>query len=183
LDFLSNETFFADFYREKQQKEKQYSQLQMDYAELKAEKEAREKAESERRLEEKINNYNLEKNIYVEDKMKSFIKEQNSNLLYFFRVTFQTVLPVFIGFYLKANKELSDWIEDLGGKQYFIWGGLSLVLLTEILGRLYLFNKDKVKSGWIWLKLIFLYIERENLKDTKRYELEIEYDNLNNMNS
>jgi hypothetical protein len=136
LDFLSNETFFADFYREKQQKEKQYSQLQMDYAELKAEKEAREKAESERRLEEKINNYNLEKNIYVEDKMKSFIKEQNSNLLYFFRVTFQTVLPVFIGFYLKANKELSDWIEDLGGKQYFIWGGLSLVLLTEILGRI-----------------------------------------------
>lgn len=181
LDFLSNETFFADFYREKQQKEKQYSQLQIELAELKAEKEAREKAESERRLEERRNNYNLEKNIYVEDKMESFIKEQNSNLLYFLRVTFQTVLPVFIGFYLKVNKELSNWIEDLGDKQYFIWGGLSLVILIEILGRSYLFNKDKIKSGWIWLKLIFLYIERENLKDTKRNELEMEYDNLNNM--
>ncbi|NBA77299.1 hypothetical protein GOQ04_17220 [Emticicia sp. ODNR4P] len=181
LDFLSNETFFADFYREKQQKEKYLSQLQTELDEFKAEKAAREKAESERTLEEKRNNYRIEKNIYVEDKMKNFIKEQNYNLLYFLGVTFLTVLPVFIGFYLKANKELSKWIEELGDKQYFIWGGLSLVLLLEILGRSYLFNKDKVKSGWIWLKLIFLYIERENLKDTKRNDIEMEYDNLNNI--
>lgn len=80
-----------------------------------------------------------------------------SELRYYFLVLLFTIIPIGVGIILKGVKPLNDWILGLGDKQYYVWGGLFLLFVIEVQGRSYLFNKDKIKKGWKWLKTLLSF--------------------------
>ena len=87
--------------------------------------------------------------------MEEDIPVLRNSVKYFLKISLITVLPVIAGFVLKANKALSEWIEGLSQNQWWIWGGLTTIFLIEIVGRSYIFDKDKMKIGWQWLCAYF----------------------------
>ena len=62
------------------------------------------------------------------------------------------------------NKKINDVIESWGPNQWYVWGGLALILLFELFGRSYLFNKIKIKIGYNWAVAL---INRKNYKKMK----------------
>ena len=72
---------------------------------------------------------------------------------------------------------MSDWVESLGTYQWCIWGGLAAITLIELFGRAYIFNKERIKSGWLWL--IINKDEKLKLKNQKLDEYKSEFDMTN----
>ena len=105
---------------------------------------------------------------------EKYKKNQNQNLLYFVFVFIVTILPIVIGFFLKANETLKKWMDSLGNNQLYIWLFLTLVFVFEVFGRSYIFNKEKVKNGWIWLTKI----NSKNHKAEKIIAFKTEFENL-----
>ena len=126
-------------------------------------------------LVEKENIKKIEKDKYIKTSFTKYKNNQNLNLLYLSFVFFVTILPIIIGFILKANKTLNTWMESLGTNQLYIWLVLVLIFVIELFGRSYIFNKEKVKNGWIWLgKLIF---KNKKHREEKKIEFSNEFEN------
>lgn len=109
----------------------------------------------------------------------SFKKSKRKDFSYFTSIVFLTLLPILIGIVLKNVKSLNDWIESLGAYQWWIWGSLVVIFLFEIFGRAYIINKEKVKSGWIWLTTILNKDKMKELKVLKLDEYKKEFDKTN----
>jgi len=106
-----------------------------------------------------------------------FKKSKLSDSFYFAKIFFFTLLPILVGIILKSIKTLNSWIESIGAYQWWIWGGLTIIILIELLGRAYIFNKEKVKFGWLWLKTN--KVEKNKLKNQKFDEYKNEFDKTN----
>jgi hypothetical protein len=141
------------------QKDTAISSLELRLLKLEEEKqkdrEDRKREQEQADLEKRKNKWEIEKGSFIAKKMEEDISILRNSVKYFLKISLITVLPVIIGFILKANKTLSEWIESLGQNQWWIWGGLTTFFLIEILGRSYLFDKDKMKIGWQWLCAYF----------------------------
>ncbi len=81
----------------------------------------------------------------------NFKSSKKGDLFYFVKIIFLMLLPILVGIILKSVNPLNEWIESLGSNQWWVWGGLAFITLVELFGRTYIFNKVKVKSGWLWL--------------------------------
>nr|WP_314840138.1 hypothetical protein [uncultured Flavobacterium sp.] len=151
LEFLNSDTYFEDLFREKEKKEQVFQETLKQNEEL--QKEIQRRDIEEKRLEsiEKEKQKNIDKENYITSNWRAYKKNKNLNLLYAFFVFIVTILPIVIGFILKANTTLNTWMESLGNNQFYIWLILALVFVTELFGRSYIFNKEKVKNGWNWL--------------------------------
>jgi hypothetical protein len=103
------------------------------------------------------------------DEWNGFKESKRKEVFYFTKIVALTLLPIVIGIVLKSVKILNDWVETLGTKQWWIWGGLSVVTLIELFGRAYIFNKEKIKSGWSWLKIMLSKDKKFKLQ-TQKYE-------------
>ncbi len=65
-------------------------------------------------------------------------------------------------------------MDSLGNNQLYIWLFLTLVFVFEVFGRSDIFNKEKVKNGWIWLTKI----NSKNYKAEKIIDFKTEFENL-----
>lgn len=116
-------------------------------------------------------------NDFQNDQWKDFTNSKRNDSFYFAKIVFLTLLPIFVGIILKSVKTLSDWVESLETYQWCIWGGLVVITLIELFGRSYIFNKEKIKSGWLWLTIN--KDEKLKLKDKKLDEYKSEFDRTN----
>jgi hypothetical protein len=173
LEFLNSDTYFEDLFREKEKKEQVFQETLKQNEEL--QKEIQRRDIEEKRLEsvEKEKQKNIDKENYITSNWRLYKKNKKLNLLYTFFVFIATILPIIIGFILKANKTLNTWMESLGNNQLYIWLFLALVFVTELFGRSYIFNKEKVKNGWIWLT----EINNENHKTEIINNFKTEFEN------
>lgn len=114
---------------------------------------------------------------FQNDQWKDFTNSKRRDSFYFAKIAFLTLLPILVGIILKSVKTLSDWVESLGTYQWWIWGGLVAITLIELFGRTYIFNKEKIKSGWFWLTINM--DEKLNLKVQKLDEYKSEFDRKN----
>jgi len=114
---------------------------------------------------------------FQNDQWKDFTNSKRQDSFYFAKIAFLTLLPILVGIILKSVKTLSDWVESLGTYQWWIWGGLVAITLIELFGRTYIFNKEKIKSGWFWLTINM--DEKLNLKVQKLDEYKSEFDRKN----
>ncbi len=153
LDFLTNDTYYEDLFREKEKKEILLRETQQQNEALKNEIERRDGIELQKKLIQKAEQKNELKLSNQNRNWNAYKNQQRLNSFYSVCVMLLTALPIIIGFMLRANKKLSDWMDSLGTKQYWIWAILSIVFLVEIFGRSYIFNKEKVKNGWLWICL------------------------------
>lgn len=139
----------------------------------------------EERLEEKKiadlinrqNEWEIDKANFLTQKLEEEIPKLRSCVKYFILISLITILPLIIAILLKANKTLSDWIESLGRNQWWIWGVLLLAQLIEILGRSYLFDKEKTKIGWQWFCAYFNKSIDNKVMTDRRIKFENEYIN------
>ncbi len=106
-------------------------------------------------FKEALNNWNGKKEEYIAKMLNADIPIFNRNTIYFTFVFLFTICPIIVGFILKANDHIIAEIEKYGISQWWIWGILTLIFIIELFGRAYIFNKEKIKSGWEWL-LAFL---------------------------
>lgn len=153
LDFLTNDSYFEDLFREKEKKEIILKETLQQNEELQNEINRRDEMEREKDLALKAEQKNELITNFQDENWKEYKKQQRGFSFYCFWIMFLTVLPIFIGFMLKANKKLSDWMNSLGTNQYWIWALLSIIFLAELFGRAYIFNKEKIKNGWLWINL------------------------------
>ncbi len=79
---------------------------------------------------------------------------------------------------LKGNKSLNDWMESLGNKQYWVWTALTIIFLAELFGRSYIFNKEKVKAGGVWVTTLLSGQKFDELKEAKLSELQKDFEKL-----
>lgn len=114
---------------------------------------------------------------YQNDQWKDFIKFKRNECYYFVAIAFLTLLPILVGIIFKSVKSLSDWVERLGTYQWCFWGGLVAITLFELFGRSYIFNKEKIKSGWMWL--IINKKEKLKIKNGKLDEYKSEFERIN----
>jgi hypothetical protein len=151
LAFLNNDEFFEDYYREKEKKHMDLIEVSEERDKLKAEIGRLNEIERTRIENAQILVHESEKRKYTEQKWKEYRLIRWKDFRYFLFVYFITFLPIFITLFLKGNKNTNDQIETLGANQNWIWGGLAIIFVIELLGRSYLFNKEKVKRGWQWI--------------------------------
>ena len=105
--------------------------------------------------EKKLTKWSAEKKIFIDNNWNAEIVKLRWHTAYFFYVLLVTFFPIVIGFVLKANDKIIRSMEQYGINQWYVWGVLTLVLLGELFGRAYIFNKEKVKNGWEWFVAFF----------------------------
>lgn len=185
LFFLTNENFIEDFLREKTRKESEHNEILQEKELLKKElqiykekefenqkiKKEQEIEEKYRKQQEKINK---ESEAYSQSQWDITKKRNYSDCRYCILVFLMTSLPVFVGLSLKLYSPLNQLLTKIGDFQPLIWIILSIIFISEIIGRSYVFNKEKVKNGWNFLKIIFLFKHKE-YRSNKINELKKEY--------
>lgn len=150
LDFLFDDEKQENLLREKTRQEK----LLHDTIEQNKNLEEKLHAYEEK---ERMISFEESKKQYIKDKWKSHKSTRFKEFIYFILISMLTLAPLAIGLVLKNVEKFDSWINSLGNFQWFIWGTLILLFLIELLGRSYLFDKNKVKNGWVWLKILFSF--------------------------
>lgn len=153
---------------------------------LKILEEEKQKENEERKKEQKLadlrnrqDKWEIERANFINQKIEEEIPKLRSAVKYFLFVSVITILPISIVILLKAIKPLSEWIESLGQNQWWIWGILILAQLIEVLGRSYLFNKEKTKIGWQWICAYFNESMDNKIMSERKIKLENEFLNTN----
>ncbi len=150
LEFVNNDTYFEDLFREKEKKEQVFQETLRKNEELQKELEKRDAEKKRLEKSERENQRNIEKEKFTQLRWKKYKKNQNQNLLYFVFVFIVTILPIVIGFFLKANETLKKWMDSLGNNQLYIW--------------LFLTNK-----------VAYLFILDQSIRSTDDYDYEMRY--------
>lgn len=174
LNFLTNDSYFEDLQRENMQKELLLKEISIQNKELLDELKKRDELEKRKEEAKKEEENELNKNNFINNKWKGYKKAQNNNLLYLIMVILLTILPIIVGLILKTNSDLNNWIISLGNDQYYIWAVLTLFFLIEVFGRTYIFDKEKIKTGWIFL-VNKLQNKSKDLKEQKLKEFSDEF--------
>jgi len=180
LNFLTDESYFENVQRELDNKNLLLKQTQEENRRLSDELKARDEivlsAQRQKLAEERVQRLDA----FVAENWRSYAREQNRNSLYCGRVMLLTFLPIIIGLIVKTLAPLNEWLAKLGGYQYIFWIVLGLIFLLELFGRAYIFNKDRVKSGWNWAMMICIsrgqYTTVRNLK-TQEFKTKFDIDN------
>ena len=146
--------------------------------------EIKKKEEENSQKENELKKYREAKRVktladYQINQWNNFKSSKRKDLFYFAKIGFLTLLPILIGIALKSVKTWNEWVESLGSNQWWIWGVLSLVTLVELFGRAYIFNKERIKSGWLWMTTCIRKEKMIKLKVQKNKEYENQFDKTN----
>ena len=166
LDFLQDENYLENFYREKVLTEKLFEKEKTDKEKLEKELEVYRSKEKKEQEQENALILQQKRERYALDKWKEQRLIDRLDFCYFIKCFLPEFFVVFIGFFVKVSKPLNTILEDIGNWQYLFWLILAIVLACSIFGKTYIFSKERVKNGWKYLKSIFNYkkIKVENLK-------------------
>ena len=172
LDFLQNENYLEDFYREKVRKDQLLETTEREKNELQLALQSYKDKENEEK--ERLNKiaFDERKNNFVEEVWKNHIKENNKDLLLFLFVAFANLYLITTALSISLSKDLKEWFLKFEIYQILIILSYIIVLLIDILGSKYLFDKGQIVNGWKWFKTLFNYSE---YKETKIDTIEKEY--------
>ena len=174
LDFLNNEAYYEDLYREKELKDSLFIETQAKNIELQNELNRRNLIEMEKENEIKLIEFNKRKVIYITDNWNRVKREKLKDSIFLCLIFIFNLFLIVSATILSINKELKEWISEFGFWQIVLLLIYAIIIVIEIFGRSYLFNKDKLKSGWNWLKTFMndnSYKEFE-LKTKEHYDSE-----------
>jgi len=166
LSFLTDNEYFESVQRELDKKEILLKDTLEQNRALSEELRIRSEAELAKRNEEELAKLQLQLQKYTSEKWSAYVTSQNWNSVYACRVLLLTVLPIIIGLTIKAVESINAMVSNLGVYQWFIWIGIALVFLAELFLRSYIFNKERVKSGWVWMQM--RWFKRKLFEEKKR---------------
>jgi len=169
LNFLNDEDVIERFLREKTKKDELFEQTKQEKESLSTELKKYQDREKLLELEEAEKKYEKARKYFAKEQWKTLKKQKNSDARYYLLILLITILPIAAGILLKAIESLNEWMTSLGLCQYIIWGALLIIFIVETQGKAYLFNKEKIKSGWKWLNIL---VSRQKYKIFKQQEIE-----------
>ncbi|MDX6748110.1 hypothetical protein SHK09_15035 [Polaribacter sp. PL03] len=117
-----------------------------------------------------IKTWESEKNDFVKEQWMFRKKEYAKALIYSIIVFLFLLLVIAVGLILKVNKAIVSSIVSYGINEWFIWGGLIFLIAIALFARSFIFDKTKVKNGWIWLITKFNKKNETELKAIKEKE-------------
>lgn len=124
--------------------------------------------QQETAFERALNNWNQEKDEFINQQTEKEIPKLRENRRYFLKIALITILPIVITMLLNAIPFLKSWIDSLGTYQWFIWGTVILFYLIELFGRAYIFDKDKIREGFNWFTGVFSNQKRREILEAKK---------------
>lgn len=170
LDFLSNESYFEDLFREKEKKEALLFETQSKYKELQKEINRRDKIDDDKKQKLEEIEYIDRMNFYINTELDKVKRKQNCDLLFSTCVCLLNLIIVIMGVILTSSTQLKKWISEFGICQIASIFLYALIIVFEIFGSKYIFNKEKLKNGWFRFTLFFDNKRRtENAKKTKSH--------------
>lgn len=155
LDFLNNESYFEDLFREKERKEALLSETQLKNEELQNEINRRDKIEAEKKQKLKEEEFEKEKSLYINSEWEKVKRNQNNDLLFSTIVFLLNLALAISAVILTSSTKLKNWVSEFGIWQISLIIFYALIIVIEIFGSRYIFNKEKLKNGWLWLTLFF----------------------------
>lgn len=165
LNFLLDaEKYYENTQQEKIHKEELISKTQLENERLRNELQSIKDAEQREIERQQIVKLQQQKAEYIEDKWNGEKQKNNGDLRFSFLVfilnTYLAILPIFL-----ASQDFRTWLFSFNSFwQYLIVISFPLIILVEIFGRSYLFDKDRIKNGWKWLWIV--------LSSDKKFEFE-----------
>ena len=166
FDFLNNEDYFEEVYREKERKEELLKTTQKMNEELQAEINRRDELDRKKEFEEIQLNYNLRKESYINDNWKNTKKRNWKDLRWLIFVILLNIILVVSATILTSSTGLKNWVSEFGIFQIITIILYAIIIVFDVIGSKYLFNKDNFKNGWNW----FIIIIRK--KSYSQFELE-----------
>ena len=166
LNFLQNENYLEDFYREKVRKEQLLETTQKENEALQLALQAyKEKEGQEKRQADKIE-FDKRKSAFVIQSWERFRKANNKDLQFFVFIVIVNIFLITSALFITLSKELKEWFLKLGIWQVLLMIIYIIIILFDILGSKYLFKKDQIINGWNWLKIAitFNYFEYKKAK-------------------
>lgn len=117
-----------------------------------------------------IKTWESKKNDFVTEQWILREKEYAKALIYSIIVFLFLLLVIAAGLILKVEMKIISTIVSYGINEWFIWGGLILLIAIALFARSFIFDKTKVKDGWIWLITKFNKKNKTELKAKKEKE-------------
>jgi hypothetical protein len=176
LAIIDGEAYFEDLYREKVKNEEVLQSTLQQNKELLEELKRRDEVELNKAREERKRLFETAKEKFVSKKWKNYKWLMVKEISYFLFITLITILPILAALFIKGNPRLNTWLEE-GNRELYVFGGLAFIFLAELLGRSYLFNKEKVKRGWKNILIIFQRSKFKILKETNFIEYGNQFEN------
>jgi len=159
FEFLNNEEYLEEVFREKERKEDLLKEVQSKNMELQAEINRRDALEFEKEQKLKSMQYDQRKEDYINTNFE-ILRKKNWDDLRFISIIF--LLNLFLAIsatVLTSTTKLKEWISEFGYMQIIIIVFYALVIVIEILGSKYIFKKERIINGWNWL---FVLINRKS---------------------
>ncbi len=164
LDFILNEDYLENFYREKVRKEQLLETTQKEKIELElALKTYKDKEQNEKEQAELIK-YNQRKENFTNKSWSTHIKSNNKDLLLLFGIAILTFGLIAVPFFIGLSKDLKEWFLKFQNLQILAICIYLLLATIDILGSRYLYKKDKISNGWSWFKNLFSYTAYKRTK-------------------
>ena len=154
LVLLLDDDYLDTLYREKEKKEELLRRTLKEKNNLIEELEKYKERDRQIKINENKEKYKNERESAVKKRWEE-IKKKNWKDLRLLSIVFVINFSIAaITLVLKSVKSLNNWLSEIGYYQLFIWITFAAIITIEIIGRSYLFNREKVKNGWVWLKTI-----------------------------
>lgn len=176
LAFLLSDDIFQEIILEKERKDQLLIASQRRIVKLQHLVDTKNAEELAQKLSEKRKLLETEKSNFMIDKWQIETRHQNLNSLRFLAVLAITVGPIILGLFLKVFDSFTIPVHQWDSKTTYFWICTVLVYLIELLGRSYLFNKEKIKLGWNWITFLIMRNDFRLFKEAKHNEFETEFE-------
>lgn len=171
LEFILNEDYLENFYREKVRKEQLLETTQKEKEELEIALKAYKDKEKEELEQAQLRDFNNKKKNFGFESWKTHKNSNNKDLFLLIMVTTLTFSLIAVPFFIGLSKDLKEWFLEFKSLQIVAICVYLFFATIDILGSRYLYKKDKISNGWNWFKNLFNYSTYKS-KKVEQYENE-----------
>jgi len=172
IDFLQNENHLEDFYREKVRKEQLLESKQKENEELQEKLNSFYQKEEFEKKQQRNEFIEYQRDSYIREQWQILKKKNNRDLLFLLLIVSLNIILITSGILISISKDIKEWFVKFEFVQCSLIALYVAIILFDTLGSKYLFNKDQLKNGWVWLMCFLNYSE---FKETKENEFKEEY--------
>lgn len=135
------------------------------------------KLEKEQRKKElKHQQWTLQKERFINDNWNDAIPKLRKDMWYAIIISLVTFAPIIIAVGIKvAGDSFMTYLSTKNISEWYVWGTLGVVQLFELFGRAYIFNKDRVKSGWNYFIGVFSSTQFKKIESDKKKNFETKF--------
>lgn len=164
LDFLNNEDYIEDIYRERIRKETIFEKTIKEKEALENELQKYKSGEEREKLNLKMKQLENNKNIYANSEWKKYKRQRFYDLLFLVLIIVLNLFLIVSALLISISKDFKDWLCKFEILQLSMLVMYATTLVFDTVGYRYIFNREKIKSGWEWLKILFNYKELKHQK-------------------